>query len=48
MKPLPTSERLHSSSASKNAFLPPEKSDWCVCIPEPFSPKIGFGMNVAW
>ena len=24
------------------------KSDWCVCMPEPFSPKIGFGMNVAW
>jgi hypothetical protein len=27
---------------------PSVKSDWCVCIPEPFSPKIGFGMNVAW
>ncbi len=23
-------------------------SDWWTCIPEPFTPKIGFGMKVAW
>ena len=23
------------------------KSDMCVCMPEPFSPKSGFGMKVA-
>ena len=26
--------------------VPSIHSDWCVCIPEPLSPKIGFGMNV--
>ena len=26
----------------------PVMSDWWTCIPEPFTPKIGFGMNVAW
>ena len=26
--------------------VPAIHSDWCVCIPEPLSPKIGFGMNV--
>ncbi len=25
----------------------PRNSDWCVCIPLPFCPKIGFGMNDA-
>ena len=24
------------------------KSDWCVCIPEPFTPNSGLGMNVAY
>src|ERR687886_554524 len=48
MKALPVSERCQRSSASKNAFRPSVKSDWCVCIPEPFSPKSGFGMKVAW
>ena len=47
MNALPTSERCHLSASSKNAFRPSVKSDMCVCIPEPFSPKIGFGMNVA-
>ena len=23
-------------------------SDWWVCMPEPFSPNSGFGMNVAY
>jgi hypothetical protein len=26
--------------------VPSFQSDWCVCMPEPLSPKIGFGMNV--
>src|SRR5687767_6834075 len=29
-----------------NSGLPPFHSDWWVCMPEPLSPKIGFGMNV--
>ena len=32
---------------SKNWLRPPLKSDMCVCMPEPFSPKSGFGMKVA-
>ena len=39
--------RLIVKEVAKKAFRPSVKSDWCVCIPEPFSPKIGFGMNVA-
>ena len=35
------------SSASKNALRPSENSDWCVCMPEPFSPNSGLGMKVA-
>ena len=27
--------------------VPSFHSDWWVCIPEPLSPKIGFGMKVA-
>ena len=41
----PTSLRCHSSP-SKKALRPSVNSDWCVCMPEPFSPKIGFGMKV--
>ena len=26
--------------------VPSFQRDWCVCMPEPLSPKIGFGMNV--
>src|ERR687897_81025 len=48
MKALPVSDRCHLSSSSKNWFRPSVKSDMCVCMPEPFSPKIGFGMKVAW
>ena len=33
--------------ASQNAFSFPVNSDWCVCMPLPFCPKIGFGMNDA-
>ena len=40
-------ERWYSSSASKNAFWSPLNSDWWVCMPLPFSPASGLGMNVA-
>src|SRR5579864_2927792 len=43
----------HSAICESPAYPSPAKSglpfahkDWCVCIPEPLSPKIGFGMNV--
>ena len=26
---------------------PSANSDWCVCMPEPFSPNSGLGMKVA-
>ena len=47
MNALPVAERKYGSSASKNAFWPSLKRLMCVCIPEPFSPKSGLGMNVA-
>ena len=47
MNALPMSDRKYGSSASKNAFLPPWKRLMCVCMPEPFSPNSGLGMNVA-
>ena len=48
MNAFAVSERCHLSSPSKNVLCPSVKSDMCVCIPEPFSPNSGFGMNVAW
>src|SRR5437588_10213762 len=33
-------------TSSQNRFSPSRHSDWCVCMPEPLSMKIGFGMNV--
>ena len=48
MNAFPASDRFHLSPSSKKLLRPSVNSDWCVCIPEPFSPKIGFGMNVAW
>ena len=48
MNALPTSERKYWSSGSKNALRPSLKSDWCVCMPDPFSPNSGLGMKVAW
>src|SRR5947209_8298085 len=48
MNDLPTSERKYSSSGSKNALASLRNSDWCVCIPLPFLPNNGFGMNVAY
>ena len=47
MKLFATSDRYQGSSASKKAFESPTNSDWCVCMPDPFSPNSGFGMNVA-
>ncbi len=47
MNCLPTTDRLWSSEPSKNWLRPSVNSDMCVCIPEPFSPNSGFGMNVA-
>ena len=32
---------------SQNAFSFPRNSDWCVCMPLPFCPNTGFGMNDA-
>jgi hypothetical protein len=47
MNCLPVGDRPCSSSPEKNWLRPSLKSDMCVCMPEPFSPKSGFGMNVA-
>ena len=47
MNALPVSDRKYWSSASKKALRPSLNSDWCVCMPEPFSPNSGLGMNVA-
>ena len=44
---LPILDRWCSSLASKNALRSPLNSYWCVCIPLPFTPMTGFGMNVA-
>ena len=41
------SRQLPLAFGSQNAFSPPLNSDWCVCMPAPFCPKIGFGMNDA-
>jgi glutamine synthetase len=46
----PELEYLHfasKTSPAKNWLRPSLNSDMCVCMPEPFSPKSGFGMNVA-
>ena len=40
-------DRWYSSPSSKNALRSPVNSDWWVCIPLPFTPITGFGMNVA-
>ncbi len=40
------SDRPAYPASSKNSGSPPFQSDWWVCMPEPLSPKIGFGMNV--
>ena len=48
MKPLATTDRPYWSSGSQNALESPDQSDRCVCMPEPCTPSIGLGMNVAW
>ena len=48
MKPLATSDRPYSSSGSWNALRFPSKSEKWVCMPEPWTPASGLGMNVAW
>jgi hypothetical protein len=32
---------------SAKSGIPSSQSDWWQCMPEPLSPKIGLGMNVA-
>ena len=41
------SGKLPFSVGSQNEFCPKRNSDWCVCMPLPFCPKTGFGMNDA-
>src|SRR2546425_4155219 len=41
-----TGDSSHFPLGSWNAFAPFRNSDWWVCIPEPFWPKIGLGMKV--
>ena len=48
MNALPTLESPYSSPGSWNALTSPSKSERCVCMPDPKSPAIGFGMNVAY
>src|SRR5919204_5790981 len=48
MYPRATFERWYSSVASKNALRSPSNSDWCVCMPLPFTPNTGLGMKVAY
>ena len=47
MNALPVVERLYWSLPSKNMLRPSLNSDMWVCMPDPFSPNNGFGMNVA-
>jgi hypothetical protein len=42
-----TFDRWYSSAASKKALRSPSNRDWWVCIPLPFTPATGLGMNVA-
>ena len=41
------SDSSHCAVSFQNAFSFPRKRDWCVCMPLPFCPKIGLGMNEA-
>ena len=41
------SDRPAYPVSEKNSGLPSFQSDWCVCMPEPLSWKMGFGMNVS-
>ena len=48
MKHLPTFDSPYSSPGSWNALTSPSNSERCVCIPEPNTPSMGLGMNVAY
>ena len=48
MNAFPTFDRPCWSPGSWNALTSPSKSERCVCMPDPKSPPIGFGMNVAY
>ncbi len=47
MKCRATFDRPSSSPASWKALTSPSNSDRWVCMPEPWTPSSGFGMNVA-
>ncbi len=47
MKPLATLDRPCSSPGSWKALTSPSNSEKWVCIPEPWTPASGLGMNVA-
>src|SRR6476660_1657611 len=40
------SDRPAYAGSSKNSGSPSFHSDWCTCMPEPLSPKIGVGTKV--
>src|ERR1700758_3167110 len=40
-------ERPAGPDLSAKSGVPSFHNDWWQCMPEPLSPKIGFGMNVA-
>src|SRR5665648_1267015 len=45
MKPLAMSLRWSGSSALKKALSSPRNSDWCTCMPLPFSPWSGMHVH---
>jgi len=47
MKCRATFDSPYSSPGSWKALTSPSKSDRWVCMPEPWTPSKGFGMNVA-
>src|SRR4051794_12136725 len=47
MNPRPIFDSPYGSPASWKAFVSPSNSEKCVCIPEPCTCSMGFGMNVA-
>ena len=48
MNALPGFDSPCWSPGSWNALTSPSNSERCVCIPEPYAPAIGLGMNVAY
>ena len=47
MKPRATFDSPYGSPGSWKALVSPSNSDRWVCMPEPCTPAIGLGMNVA-